>query len=289
MKTGMSLPNFHYFSSPKVLAQLAHEAEDAGWDGFFLWDHIVLEPPARPIADPWIALAAAAMNTERIHLGTLLTPLARRRPWKLARETVSLDHLSGGRVILGAGLGVPEEWEYGVFAEDTSAKVRAEKLDEGLEILTGLWQAEPYSFQGKHYQVKEVTFLPPPLQTPRIPIWIGGYWPNKPPFRRAARFDGVCPIGIEHPLTPDDWREILAFIHPLRTQTGPYDGVHLGITSGDPMQDSDIIAQYAAAGVTWWVEDISPYRFGITTHEPWSDEMVEKLKKRIHQGPPRVQ
>jgi len=283
------LPNFNAFSNPRVLAQLARDAEDAGWDGFFIWDHMIFDDSGRPVADPWVSLAAVAMITQRIRLGTLLTPLARRRPWKLARETVSLDHLSEGRLILGAGLGEPAKWEFGFFHEETSAKIRAEKLDEGLEILNGLWQAKPFAFQGKHYQIEEVTFRPAPLQTPRIPIWIGAFWPNKAPLRRAARFDGVCPLGSEHELTPDEWREILAYIQTQRSQTGPFDAVHIGTTSGDAAQDREFISGYAAAGVTWWIEDISPYRYGLSWDQPWPDELIEKLKTRIRQGPPRVQ
>ncbi|MBE0698069.1 MAG: LLM class flavin-dependent oxidoreductase [Anaerolineaceae bacterium] len=289
MQYGMSLPNFNDFGSPRVLAQLARDAEDAGWDGFFIWDHMIFNGIPRPFADPWVALAAAAVNTQRIRLGPLLTPLPRRRPWKLARETVSLDHLSGGRLILGAGLGDPVKSEYGYFHEEANIKTLAEKLDEGLEILTGLWQAKPFTFQGKHYQLEEVTFLPAPLQTPRIPIWIGGFWPNKPPFRRAARFDGVCPIGYDHELSPKEWREILAYTLAQRSQPGPFDAVHIGSTSGDPAQDHEIVTPYADAGVTWWIEDISPFRYGLGLDQPWPAEYTEKLKKRIHQGPPRVQ
>ncbi len=194
MHFGVSLPNFNAFGDPQVIAQIAREAEEAGWDAFFLWDHMIFDDLPRPIVDPWVALTGAAMTTQRIRLGTLLTPLPRRRPWKLARETTTLDRLSGGRVTLGVGLGAPEKWEYGFFHEETDNKIRAEKLDEGLEILTGLWQGEPFQFQGRQFQLETMRFLPTPLQTPRIPIWVGGTWPNKAPFRRAARYDGVCPM-----------------------------------------------------------------------------------------------
>jgi hypothetical protein len=289
MKSGLSLPNFNSFGDPLVLAQMAYEAEEAGWDGFFIWDHMIFDDIPRPVADPWVALAAVAMKTKRIRLGTLLTPVARRRPWKLARETVTLDHLSNGRLILGAGLGDPAKWEYGFFHEETSLKARAEKLDEGLEILTGLWSAKPFSFQGKHYQLEKVTFLPSPLQTPRIPIWIGGFWPNLRPFRRASRFDGVCPIGRDQYLSPQDWQEILRYIQSQRTQPRPFDAVHIGTTPGEPEQDREIAALYAEAGVTWWIEDISPYRYGLGWDQPWPANQIQQLKNRIHQGPPIVQ
>lgn len=296
MHFGMSLPNFNAFSDPQVLAQMAHEAEEAGWEAFFLWDHIRFDDLGRPVADPWVALAGAAMNTRRIRLGTMLTPLARRRPWKLARETVTLDRLSGGRVTLGAGLGEPAQWEFGSFGEEADARIRAEKLDEGLEILTGLWSGEPFHFAGKHYQLNEMTFLPTPLQVresdraPHIPIWIGGFWPNKRPFRRAARYDGIFALGKDALLSPDNWREILTYIRQQRTTDEPFDAVHVGVTPGsDPAKAEALIAAYQAAGVTWWLEDISPYAYGLAWDQPWSDTMVENLRNRIRQGPPQVE
>lgn len=288
MQYGMSLPNFNAFGDPITLAQLARDAEEAGWDGFFIWDHMIFDDLSRPVTDPWVALAAVAMYTKTIRIGTLLTPLARRRPWKLARETVTLDLLSGGRLLLGAGLGDPAKWEYGFFHEETDPKIRAEKLDEGLEILTGLWSGEPFAFQGKHYQVEKVTFLPKPHQQPRIPIWIGAFWPHLAPLRRAARFDGVCPIGRDHPLTPEEWCEILSYIRDHRTSNRPFDAVHIGVTPGDSDQGSAMVRAYSEVGVTWWIEDISPSRFNLGWDCAWTDELIAQLKARIHQGPPRV-
>ncbi len=210
-------PPFGDYSDARYLADMAREAEAAGWDGFFIWDHIFFDPSFHPIADPWVALAAIAINTQRIRIGMVVTPLARRRPWKLARETVSVDRLSGGRLILGIGLGDPVQWDFGFFGEERDNKVRAKKLDEGLDILAGLWSGEPFSYQGEHYQLAEMIFLPRPAQTPRIPVWVGGNWDKHAPMRRAARWDGYVPLKWGDILTPDEWRDIMAYIQQHRS------------------------------------------------------------------------
>lgn len=286
MRYGLSLPPFEQFADVALLARLARDAEEAGWDGFFLWDHMLSHNAETPIADPWVALSAAAMTTRRIRLGTLITPVARRRPWKLARETASLDRLSGGRVILGVGLGTPPEWEYAAFGEDADARIRAQKLDEGLAILDGLWRGEPFAFEGQHYHLETMTFLPRPVQTPRIPIWVAGNWPNKPPIRRAARWDGVCPEAKEGRLSPDDWRDILAMIREIRADKGPFDAVHLDSLAWlAPRKAAEHIAAYAEAGVTWWIEYITPDAFGADRRQRWPAEIVEKMVARLRQGP----
>lgn len=184
MQYAVSLPNFDVHADPRVLARLARDAEAAGWDGFFIWDHILFDPYGGiALSDPWVALAAIALGTERIRIGTMVTPLPRRRPWKLAREAVSLDHLSGGRLILGVGLGDPVREEFAWLGEETDNRVRAKKLDEGLAIVTGLWSGEKFAYEGEQYQVKETIFLPRPVQSPRIPIWVAGAWPTR---RRSA-------------------------------------------------------------------------------------------------------
>lgn len=288
MRYGINLPPFGEFGEARALAELAREAEVAGWDGFFIWDHMVFDPSWNPIVDPWVGLTAAAMSTERIRLGTMLTPLPRRRPWKLARETVSLDRLSNGRLTLGVGIGDPVQWEFGFFGETTDAKTRARQLDEGLEILAGLWSGEPFSFAGEHYQLQEMKFVPTPAQTPRIPIWVGGWWPNKPPMRRAARWDGVIPGRQDGVLTPDDWRDMLAYIRQYRTGDGPYDNVHTGATSGtDAAKDAELVASYAEAGVNWWIDDISPYRFGWRWEDPITPEAIKLMRERVRLGPPK--
>lgn len=279
MRYGISVPNLGEYYQPHLLAELAYEAEAAGWDGFFLWDHVLFVNDLHlDVVDPWVALTAVAMRTSRIRLGTLVTPVARRRPWKLARETVSLDHLSAGRLILGVGLGHPPEDEFALFGEDSDAKVRAKKLDEGLEVLAGLWSGELFSHQGEHYQISSTTFLPRPVQSPRTPIWVAGYLPHKAPFRRAARWDGVCPGGWwdDTPMTPDDLRLLLGEISRWRTSNGTFDVTYSGETpGGDRSQAASVVAAWAEAGVTWWIDGFSPQR-----------GTLEETRARVRQGPP---
>jgi alkanesulfonate monooxygenase SsuD/methylene tetrahydromethanopterin reductase-like flavin-dependent oxidoreductase (luciferase family) len=179
MQYGVNLP---IIVDAQTLARLALEAEMAGWDGVFVWDCLSGNPENEPekqaIYDPWIALAAIAMSTRRVRLGTMVTPLSRRRPWKVARETVTLDHLCQGRLILPVGLGSTIDAGFSKVGEEMDRKIRAEMLDEGLAILAGLWSGQPFSYIGQHYQVQEMTFLPPPVQQPRIPIWVVGAWPR---------------------------------------------------------------------------------------------------------------
>lgn len=289
MRFGISIPPFADFSDPRVLADLAHDAESAGWDGFFIWDHIFFDPTFHPIADPWVSLAAVALNTHSMRIGTMITPIARRRPWKLARETVSIDRLSDGRLILGVGLGDPAQWDYGFFDEVTDNKVRARRLDEGLDILTGLWHAEPFSYQGEQYNVQEVTFRPAPAQSPRIPIWVGGWWPNKAPLRRAARWDGVCPVKGDGSMTPGEWRELLAYIQKHRTSNQPFEAVHSGATPGEDRAKSAVLIEpYSEAGVTWWIEPIDPWRFGWSYEVPWDPQATVLMRERVRQGPPKM-
>lgn len=183
MKYGFTLPQ----GDARTAAALAREAEIAGWDGFFVWE------PVWGI-DPWVSLAAAAMVTQHIRLGTMVTPVSRRRPWKLASETATLDHLSGGRVILSVGLGAIDTG-FAAFGEETDRRQRAQLLDEGLAIVTGLWQGQPFRFNGTHYQVQPTEFMPPPppVQQPRIPIWVVGAWPRPRSMQRALRWDGILP------------------------------------------------------------------------------------------------
>ncbi|MEO8953157.1 MAG: LLM class flavin-dependent oxidoreductase [Ktedonobacteraceae bacterium] len=281
MQFAIDIPHFGPFSNPHVPAELAHEAEEAGWDGFFVWDHINYKLAGVPgpvvIADPWIQLAAIALRTRRIKLGPMVTPLPRRRPWKLAREAVTLDHLSAGRLILGIGLGSDRSGEYSDFGETADAKIRGEMLDEGLAVLTQLWSGEEFSYEGRHYQLSQVQFLPKPLQQPRIPIWIAGFWPNKKPIRRAAKFDGVFPLMRERALTPDDFREIIDSTRVQRTQASHFDVVVGGQTSGtDKAQDAAQVASFAEVGATWWMESFYPHH------------TLEQVRERIQQGPPQL-
>lgn len=281
MQFGIDLPPFGPFSDPHLVAELAHEAEEAGWDGFFLWDHLTYRLAGSPgpvvVADPWILLAAIALRTTRIKLGPLVTPLPRRRPWKLARETVTLDHLSTGRLILGIGLGSDRSGEYRDFGETTDARIRGEMLDEGLDLLTQLWSGEPVSYEGQHYRLSQVQFLPKSPQQPRIPIWIAGNWPHRKPFRRAAQFEGVFPLMLDRALTPEDFREILAYTFAQRSQAAPFEVIVGGLTSGtDRSLDAAQVAPFAEAGGTWWLESFYPRH------------TLEQVRQRIQQGPPRL-
>jgi alkanesulfonate monooxygenase SsuD/methylene tetrahydromethanopterin reductase-like flavin-dependent oxidoreductase (luciferase family) len=277
---GIYTPNFGAQTTPQLLAELAAEAEQAGWDGFFLWDHMVYSLNQKLyLLDPWVALAGMAMRTERLRLGTTLTPIARRRPWKLARETVTLDHLSSGRLTLTVGVGDPDEADFGTFGEPTDPKIRAAMLDEGLEILTGLWSGKPFSFTGTHYKVKKCTFLPTPLQQPRIPIWVGGYWPHKRPFRRAAHWDGAFPLNSGGSFTPNPaiLRQARDYIMQHRTSPAPFELVIMGSTPGkDPKAARKKLSAYADTGLTWWLESLFRWR-----------NSADAMRQRIRQGPPR--
>ncbi len=277
MKYALYLPNFGAEHSARGLAELARDAEQAGWDGFFLWDHIITEgEPPVPAVDVWVALAAMAMTTERIRLGATVTPVPRRHPWKLARETATLDHLSNGRLVLGVGLGVPEDYER--FGEDSDNKVRAAKLDEGLEILEGLWSGEPFEHHGRAYNIGRTVFRPASLQRPRIPVWVGGWWPVKAPFRRAARWDGVIPLKQEgdNLLTPEDVATVREFIQSQRTSPDPFDICIINwVDPSDPGKVAEKLAAYAKAGTTWWLESLYTLQ-----------DSMEKLRWRIRLGPP---
>ena len=193
MQYGLSLPNGGICGDARVLTELGCLAEVAGWDGVFVEDYIVHQSDgAVPTCDPWIALAAIAVGTKRLRLATSVTPLSRRRPWKVAREAVALDQLSNGRFILGVGSGDAGEAGFSRVNEVKNGRERARMLDEALDVILGLWNGAPFSYQGHYFQVHEITFLPTPVQKPRIPIIVGGGWPLKGPSRRAARYDGCC-------------------------------------------------------------------------------------------------
>ena len=279
MQYALYLPNFGAQHSARALADLARQAEESGWDGFFLWDHVINEAEGVPLVDVWVALTAIAMQTSRLRLGATVTPLPRRRPWKLARETVSLDHLSNGRLTLGVGLGVPVE--FAPFGENSDNKARAAKLDEGLDILAGLWKGEPFEHHGQAYQLERTTFRPPSLQQPRIPVWVGGWWPTKAPFRRAARWDGVIPLKLagNHLLTPKDVTEVREFIRAERTSPDPFDIAVINWTDpSDPEKAVRKVARYARAGATWWLESLY-----------MEQNSLEAMRRRIRHGPPRVE
>ncbi|HLY28657.1 MAG TPA: LLM class flavin-dependent oxidoreductase [Aggregatilineales bacterium] len=259
---------------------LAVEAESAGWDGVFVAD------TAWGI-DPWIILSAIAVQTHRVRLGTMITPVSRRRPWKLASETATLDNLSNGRAVLSVGLGALDSG-FAEFGEVTDRKTRAELLDEGLTIVTGLWRGQPFRFDGKHYHVKPLTFFapPPPKQSPRIPIWVVGAWPHGKSLRRAAHYDGLLPAkmnpdGSFDDVKPDDILAMTAFIREFRETKGiatPFDIVSEGRTSGtDKGEIASKIEPMIEGGITWWLESM------------WLAPNDESdVAKRIRQGPPRI-
>jgi alkanesulfonate monooxygenase SsuD/methylene tetrahydromethanopterin reductase-like flavin-dependent oxidoreductase (luciferase family) len=288
MQYALSVAPFGQYGDPNKLVTMARAAEDAGWDGFFLWDHMIFDPSFHPNVDPWVTLGAIAVSTKHIRLGTMVTPLARRRPWKVARETVSLDHLSGGRVVLGVGLGTPAQWDYGFFGEAADDKLHAGMLDEGIDVLRGLWSGARFSYAGDHYQLAEMVFLPRPVQE-RIPIWVGGTYNKRKPMQRAARNDGFFPLNWESYVTPEHWREIMRYVTSQRQADTPYDWINAGRTPGDnPSQAAEIVQPYADLGVTWWVEDIEPWRYGLTYMDPLTPEAFEQMDTRIYQGPPRL-
>jgi alkanesulfonate monooxygenase SsuD/methylene tetrahydromethanopterin reductase-like flavin-dependent oxidoreductase (luciferase family) len=184
VKRGIFVAPFDELVDPRLMADLARTAESRGWDGFFIWDHVKYRPPVEAVADPWVTLAAIASATEQLRLGPLVTPLSRRRVHRLARETVTLDHLSRGRLTLGVGLGASSTGELEPFGEVVDPRERARLLDEGLDRLSAYWGGE---------------FKPLPVQRPRIPVWVAARWPNRRPVRRAARWDGLFPIEMPDP------------------------------------------------------------------------------------------
>ena len=231
---GIFVAPFDELADAATLARLAKQAEERGWDGFFLWDHVDYRAPVTALADPWVCMAAIAVVTEHVRIGALITPPARRRIHKLARETVTLDHLSGGRLVFGAGLGSDNSGEFSKFGEQSDARERARLLDEGLEQLTRYWSGE---------------FEPRPLQRPRIPVWLAARWPNRKPVRRALAWDGVFPIDLPG---PDALAELVAEIRDARAgEERPFEVVVTNPAGTDP-------APWEAAGATWCLTGFGP-------------------------------
>jgi hypothetical protein len=272
MKFGFVLP----FGDARFAAICARQAEKAGWDGFFVWE---------PIwgTDAWICLTAAAMKTKRIRLGTMLSPLPVLSPWKLASEAATLDNLSGGRVILSVGLGAVDTG-FMNFGLPTDRKIRAERLDEGLEIITGLWKGQPFQFEGKHYHVKPTDFNLPqsPIQQPRIPIWVVGAWPKTKSMQRALQFDGLLPnfmgadgnVKIGHPDLATI-REMVGYVKNNQSASHPYDIIMEGETNPKNAESMKIVKTFAEIGITWWIE------------AQWSVQSEKVILERLKAGPPR--
>ena len=278
MKYALNLPNFGDYADASAMAELAAAAEDAGWDGFFVWDHIVIADSV-PVGDPFVILAAAAMATERITIGTLVTPIPRRRPWVLARQAVTLDHLSGGRLIPGVGIGFPPEPEFGTFAETTDAATRGAMLDEGLEVILGIWSGEPFGYNGDHYNVAETTFAPHPVQHPHIPIWVAATWPNRKPILRAAKYQGVVPladIGGEPGLIDvAGIRSVTEAIARHRETMEGYEVTVPFIPTGDAKVDREAAEAMAEAGGTF--AQIGP---------PAEGQSIDDVRRWVMAGPP---
>jgi alkanesulfonate monooxygenase SsuD/methylene tetrahydromethanopterin reductase-like flavin-dependent oxidoreductase (luciferase family) len=252
-----------------VVARLAHDAEEAGWDGFFVWDHVHWREPVREIADPWITLAAITIATETVRLGPLVTPLARRRPVQVAKQAATLDHLRHGRLTLGAGLGSDRFGrEFALTGEEVDERRRGQMLDEALEILTVAWSGEPVNHRGEHYTVDGMRFLPRPVQQPGVPIWIAGTYGKPKPLRRAARHDGFFPINLEH---PDQLAQIVADLNAVRAESGAGGERFDVIAAVPPDRDPE---PFAHAGASWALVEI-----------PWERPSIEEVQHIIRTGP----
>lgn len=250
VRSALWVPLFDELADPCVVARLAAEAEQAGWHGLFVWDKLTWPAPVERVGDPWISLAAAATATDSLRLGPMVTPVARRRPVKLARETAALDRLSGGRLTLGIGLGSDIYGaEFARTGEQVDGRVRAEMLDEALGILTSAWSGRPVRHRGSHYVIDDLAFWPTPVQRPGVPIWAAGYAGRRGPLHRAAGVDGFFPVELRD---PDQLAEIAETIRGLRPDpTAPYD-IAVPVPPGaDP-------AGYVAAGATWCLTDFDP-------------------------------
>jgi alkanesulfonate monooxygenase SsuD/methylene tetrahydromethanopterin reductase-like flavin-dependent oxidoreductase (luciferase family) len=287
VRFSINIPNFGDFADARVVADVAAAAEAAGWDALFVWDHVVHDKQLRrgqPFGDPWMLLTAAALATSRLRLGPLVTPVARRRPEQLARQVATLDALSAGRVIFGAGLGGPIEDEFASFGDTTDPVVLAERLDEGLGLLSRYWSGETVDHDGRHYTVRQTSLLPPTVQQPRPPVWIAGYWPNRRPMRRAAQWDGAVPLfeSARHGQAPDP-AEVRDLVDYIAGQRGDRAGEPFDIVVGgasDPASATDLLGPLRDAGATWWDErqvqtDPDHYR-------------AAPVLRRIEAGPPRL-
>jgi alkanesulfonate monooxygenase SsuD/methylene tetrahydromethanopterin reductase-like flavin-dependent oxidoreductase (luciferase family) len=259
--------------------ELARAAEAAGWDGVFTWDGIHVGDEIETY-DPWALMGAMAMATERVRLGAIISPLSRRRPWKVARETTTVDRLSNGRLILPVGLGAMDDRGITGFGEAPDRRTRAELLDESLEILTGLWSGDQFGYSGRHFQFDPIAFHPTPVQRPRIPIWVVGAWPSERSMSRVLRYDGLLPYwlpkptGLRRPETPAQLGEMRDWIASRRSLDG-FDIAMEGTTSAtDRKAAAADVARWAEGGATWWVES------------DWDNLEIEPMRRRIEAGPP---
>lgn len=253
LRNAVYLPPFGPFGDPEVLVELAVRAEAAGWDGVFLWDHVVSD--ALPIADPWTTLAAVAHATERVLLGPTVTPLPRRRPWIVARHASTVSRLSRGRLVVGAGLGSDESGDFSRFGETTDPATRSAMLAEGLGVMRAMWAGEAIEHDGPHYRVR----LPATSAEPhRIPVWMASSTNHPQVLARAAECDGIFPNPDDHELTPD---EVAALRDALRRAgvpgDRPFDIAVRGNASPAWEEEMDVdLAGLASAGATWWLESL---------------------------------
>lgn len=268
------------FGTAKEYVELAVAAEKHGWDGVFAWDDISVGP--RDVFDPWVVLGAMAMATKRITIGSMIFSLARRRPWKVARESLTLDHLSDGRLVMPVGL--EGTWDGGyanVNTDHPERKIRAELLDECLEILELAWQGELFDYTGVHYQATGLQFQPTPVQEPRIPIWPVGAWPHEKSLARCAKYDGIIVSDMssddDGTVSPDVVRQVKEWMSDHRDNFDSFDIVIEGETSGtDQSHNEEFLQPLIDAGATWFIES------------RWEDETFDSLLERVVQGPPQV-
>jgi alkanesulfonate monooxygenase SsuD/methylene tetrahydromethanopterin reductase-like flavin-dependent oxidoreductase (luciferase family) len=266
MRHALFLPIFEELAEPITVARLAAEAEAAGWDGVFVWDHIAYRDVSA-VADPWITLAAVACATERIRIGPMVTPLPRRRPVKVAREVVTLDRLSRGRVTLGVGIAGDASRELSGTGEVIDARSRATMLDEALQVITEAWAPGPTTHRGQHYLVNDLVLGPQPVQQPRPPIWVGVRYGNQAPLRRAARYDGVFPVLVRN---PEQLAEVVEGVAASRApEAGPFDVAVGAVPGTDP-------APYEAVGATWFLTSFSPVGMS-----------VDQARGALRDGPPK--
>lgn len=254
MKRGLFVPPFDNLADPNLITELAVRSEAIGWDGFFLWDHIQYSDPIEAMCDPWVCMAAIASATERIRIGAMVTPLARRRPQVVARQAATLDLLSGGRMTLGLSVGGDSNGEMAELGEAGEMKTRAAMLDEGLELLDSMLSGDPIAHHGTHYSIDSKPFLPKPVQAPRIPVWLGARWrdplpdPLPRPLRRAAAWDGLFPDGVD----PDG----IALLRERTKDLRPPGAAPLTLVASTRTEDDP--ALWERAGVDWLLTDLGP-------------------------------
>ncbi len=262
------------------IGDMAAAAERAGWDGVFYWDAVHIDDFGE-MHDPWVALTVIAQATSRVRLGGIVMALPRHKPWVFSRAAVSVDHVSHGRLVLPMGLGALDDGAFARTDEPTDIRLRAERMDESLAILEGLWTGEPFRAEGRHYPMEAMQFLPRPVQRPRIPIWMVGAWPRERSMRRVLRYDGILPnklaaAGGQEPIAPEDAVAIRDYVLEHRGSTDGFDIVVEGKTpAGDPATGAEIVRPWLDAGATWWTE------------ADWRAP-IDQLRRRVEGGPPKV-